>query len=349
MNQKDQIINTQPVARCPVCGGEGATRYTDLEDRLFHVPGRWRMVQCTNASCAMFWLNPAPCPEDLAKCYQQYHTHAQTAEDHASVRVGLYARWREAVWSVQYPAENDQPDWRQRLKAMLIRCIYPVRLQLAYDRMYLQPIRGGRLLDVGCGDGTMMRNLQRLGWRVQGLEPDPAAVKAARHAGLNVQQGTIDTITLEQNAFDAVIMTHVIEHVSDPKFVLEACRHVLRPGGQLVVVTPNHESWCHRLFGRHWRGLEPPRHLQVLNGSAMRRILLDAGLTSVRVRTSSRDASGMYAASWAMRTRGHHEHGRRPPPMVRCCGDLLLALESIAVALGMRVGEELIATAEKPG
>jgi len=349
MSQQNQnIINTRTVAHCPVCTSEGQPLYHELRDRLFHVPGKWRMMRCGDAACGMLWLNPAPHPDDLSQCYQQYHTHATEKDEAASARVGLYERWRERVWSVQYPADDNKPGWRQRLMAMLLRCIHPVRLQLSYDRMYLTPTPGGRLLDVGCGDGTLMRHLQRLGWSVQGLDPDPAAVAAACDAGLDVQQGTIDGIDFEADAFDAVIMTHVIEHVPDAHAVLQACRRVLKPTGQLVIVTPNNTSWCHRLFGEHWRGLEPPRHLQIFNVGAMRRILCDTGFSAVRVRTSARDASGMYAASHALRSRGYHHHGQKPSASVRLRGDLLLSMQAVAVAMGIQAGEELVATAEKP-
>jgi 2-polyprenyl-3-methyl-5-hydroxy-6-metoxy-1,4-benzoquinol methylase len=77
----------------------------------------------------------------------------------------------------------------------------------------------------------------------------------------------------------------VIEHVPDPASLLKECRRVLRPGGKLVVATPNCKSLGHSLFKENWRGLEPPRHLQILSPLALRRFLSEAGFKQVKIMT----------------------------------------------------------------
>ena len=66
------------------------------------------------------------------------------------------------------------------------------------------------------------------------------------------------TADFDTDGFDAVTMSHVIEHVPDPVAFLDKCRRVLRPGGRLVLSTPNVRSLGHKRFRQSWRGLEPP-------------------------------------------------------------------------------------------
>jgi predicted SAM-dependent methyltransferase len=119
--------------------------------------------------------------------------------------------------------------------------------------------------------------MRRLGWNVEGVEPDPVAVASARDAGLSVLEGTLSTIEYPANHFDAITMSHVIEHLHDPLAALRECYRILRPGGVLWVATPNLGSYGHKLFGRDWRGLEPPRHLGIFTRESLKAGLKETG------------------------------------------------------------------------
>lgn len=104
--------------------------------------------------------------------------------------------------------------------------------------------------------------MQALGWQVEGVDFDPKGVRNAQAKGLTVHLGDLDRQGYPDDSFDAVAMSHVIEHVPDPSALLRECRRILKPGGRLVVLTPNVASWGHRLYGSDWRGLEPPRRMR---------------------------------------------------------------------------------------
>jgi SAM-dependent methyltransferase len=141
-----------------------------------------------------------------------------------------------------------------------------------------RPSGRGRLLDVGCGDGTFLGEMSRAGWDVQGLEPDPEAAALARKTGVPVVETPLEDASFEAESFDAVTMSHVIEHMHDPVGALHTCRHILRPGGTLWLATPNLESRGHALFGRDWIGLDPPRHLVLFTRASLANALEQAGL-----------------------------------------------------------------------
>ena len=105
--------------------------------------------------------------------------------------------------------------------------------------------------------------MRALGWDVQGMDIDDAALEQARRAGLSVRGGTLEQPAgaAAGGGFDALTLNHVLEHLPDPVGALRSARELLRPGGVLWVATPNLRSLAHRMFKRDWLSLDPPRHL----------------------------------------------------------------------------------------
>jgi len=328
-------IVTRPCPRDPVFDRPGGVRYRAVVDGLYRVPGQWQV----RSNGAMFWLDPMPTPGTIMHAYVDYHTHADDAprDAGAPARVGWYHALRERVWEAKR-AGHATP-WLAKLP--------PVCEQLRFDRAFLDPVSGARLLDVGCGAGELVGRLRRLGWDARGIDPDPCAVAQARTMGRPVEEAGVEALGAMSETFDAITMFHVIEHVFEPMTVLRTMRQRLTPGGRVVIVTPNAGSLCSRLFGRHWRGLEPPRHLQVFTRGALAAALREAGFGEVSVRSSFRDASGMCCASWALWRQGRHTQGATPSRGVRLLGDATLAVEWLLTSIGLPVGEELVAIAER--
>jgi 2-polyprenyl-3-methyl-5-hydroxy-6-metoxy-1,4-benzoquinol methylase len=107
----------------------------------------------------------------------------------------------------------------------------------------------GRLLDVGCAGGELAALLAARGWRVEGADAEPALVEAARARGVEARLVDLDRAPLPwpDRAVDVVVAAEVIEHVVDTDHLLEEIARVLRPGGALVITTPNLASLENRL------------------------------------------------------------------------------------------------------
>jgi SAM-dependent methyltransferase len=97
-------------------------------------------------------------------------------------------------------------------------------------------------------------------------------------------------------------MNHVIEHVHDPVSMLKECHRILKEGGRLVAITPNIRSWGHRIYQRAWRGLEPPRHLQIFSRPSLTASAVQAGFRVCDCRAISRAAKSILLASHSLRT-----------------------------------------------
>jgi SAM-dependent methyltransferase len=216
------------------------------------------------------------------------------------------------------------------------------------NAMFLDwPGEGATVLDIGCGAGDLLVSMQRLGWRVEGLDFDVRAVEAAKARGIPARVGTLEEQIYPDASFDAIYLGHVLEHVYEPVSFLRECRRILKSEGMLIVVTPNTRSWGHRRFGTDWRGLEPPRHLHLFSSTALAETLRKAGFQDVTVRTSARGARLILSMSRI--TRYSRAMGRAAetfhPLKRKLEGIALQYLERTISSWDGEAGEELIGRA----
>jgi SAM-dependent methyltransferase len=138
--------------------------------------------------------------------------------------------------------------------------------------------RGGRVLDIGCGNGGFLAGIARLGLAAEGTEwTAESARRASGHPGVTVHVGELGALALPAGRYDAVTLWHVLEHVRDPAATLAEARRLLRPGGRLHVSMPNAASWQARRFGADWFHLDPPRHLCLFGTGNFERLLRRRG------------------------------------------------------------------------
>ncbi|HPD13598.1 MAG TPA: class I SAM-dependent methyltransferase [Planctomycetota bacterium] len=155
----------------------------------------------------------------------------------------------------------------------------------------LAPARG-RLLDVGCSKGYFIEAARASGWQATGVEVNRRAVEEARARGLDVRPGDLSGQGFGDASFDAVTLFDVLEHVGDPRALLAECRRLLRPGGLLVVTTPDVGGLVPRVtYGLFaltlgaWGHPTPPGHLVEFSRRTLRRALAEAGFEVVRERS----------------------------------------------------------------
>jgi SAM-dependent methyltransferase len=144
------------------------------------------------------------------------------------------------------------------------------RQTYAFIRRYACP--PGRLLDLGCGDGTVLHLARRDGWDVRGVELFPEQTALLREKlGLPVETSDIMSYRGEPARADVVVLTHVLEHLPEPVLALRRIRELLRPGGVAVLEFPNIDGWDQRArrqldrWGIHRRRYAPtyrPGHVQ---------------------------------------------------------------------------------------
>jgi len=288
-----------------------------------------------------------PLREDIGKAYAAYYTHAFVSKSLAyrlrqCVKRG-YAGLAYGYWK--------QVSVLDRILALPV-CLLPTLRQqvLARGLMYLRGERIGRLLEIGCGSGSFLAGMRDLGWEVEGIDLDPVAIDGARRQyGLEVRHGLFEDEEYPLERFDAVVMSHVIEHVYDPLALLAKCSRILRPGGRIVLLTPNIESLGHSRFGASWVHLDPPRHLHLFSLATLREMAERNGFGITTLRSTTRWARSVWVLSNFIRNEGTTGILKRGTLNMRLRSIVFQTRESIMLFERASVGEEIVMIASKGG
>jgi 2-polyprenyl-3-methyl-5-hydroxy-6-metoxy-1,4-benzoquinol methylase len=244
----DEPIATERGA-CALCGstsGAAFARGYDFEYATTRTEFTfWR------CACGGAFLDPRPAPEALARVYPPNYYSYGFAE-----KLGPFV--------LRFKRFAD----RAKVKAY---------------GPYLRP--GARVLDVGCGDGhvlQLIRDASAMPLELEGVEFSEHAIAAATDAGFRVYPGRIEEVELPADSFDLIIMNQLIEHVREPRDVLERMCRALRPSGHLFIETPNIDSLDARLFRRrYWGGYHLPRHFHLFDTRSLARLVGRLGMECV--------------------------------------------------------------------
>jgi SAM-dependent methyltransferase len=148
-----------------------------------------------------------------------------------------------------------------------------------------------RLLDVGAHAGRFIAVARRAGWLAEGLELNPkTAAYAAQRTGARIRQLNVNDLDAEREAYDAVTVTDVLEHIPHPLSVLSRAANLLAPRGWIAVKVP---SGFGQLFKETWRGRLCPGyrptvadnlvHVSHFSAASLRLALERAGFSSISV------------------------------------------------------------------
>jgi 2-polyprenyl-3-methyl-5-hydroxy-6-metoxy-1,4-benzoquinol methylase len=183
---------------------------------------------------------------------------------------------------------------------------------------YEPPSSDAALLDFGCGSPWFLNNLRDAGWKTIGMDVTTEVVDQVRDEGHQAIMASEEGWSqIPDGSLSTVRMNHVLEHLYDPKRVLDYMARKLKPGGALHVAIPNPSGLSALFFRSHWWGLEAPRHLMLYTPRGLEKILKESGFTDIRI---------------------HFE--RSPKDFVRSLGYFLCEWKLISPAAVQAMGEE---------
>ena len=235
------------------------------------IPGDWRRP-LAKESFEIYWRDrdsfgqiiPRPEPWEVARFYEveTYYTHG-AAETGRSGRESFLARLVfHLAWRMDRGIDTDDNWWLSQLGN--------------------EP---RDVLEIGCGNGSTLQRLSRLGHNCLGIEPDPLARAAARQSGVDVLEGTAESLPeqVANRQFDCVVLSHVLEHCIDPFKAIQNIRALLRPNSILIIEVPNNACAGLKFFGNVWLWLDVPRHLNFFTRASLRALLSNYGFAESKV------------------------------------------------------------------
>jgi SAM-dependent methyltransferase len=230
---------------CALCGSSLAAPHAGVQ----------RLVRCLE--CGLIFVNPRPTKSEVLGQYDERYFVCDKP-----VRGGY---------------ENYLADSKQILRT------FERRLRLLSGR--LGSPQGRRLLDVGCAAGFFLEKARGAGWSAEGLEVCESQALEARRKGFEVQISPLESASYPEGSFEVVSLWDVIEHFSNPVQALRLIHKWTKPGGQLVVTTPDAGSWMARTFRRNWLGFRSlDEHLYFFDRKSLRRLL---ELTGFEIQSSA--------------------------------------------------------------
>ncbi len=215
--------------KCKICGSKTRVWYKNLFDDRHGYPGKFNVYRCQN--CGFGQSVPQLSSKKIAKIYSEYYPWKQI--DTSKVKRNDF----------KMPSKN--LIWR---KGLYINGQYKVK-----------PL--SKVLDIGCGMGFSLLELESIKCKAYGIDPDMNAAKLAKRFGLKFQRGFITDKPFGNEKFDYIIANQVLEHTNDPIKFLKECKKRLSTNGKIILSFPNTNSLTRYLLKKNWLHWHIPYHL----------------------------------------------------------------------------------------
>jgi SAM-dependent methyltransferase len=236
---------------CPLC--QGPAPVLNPAHPGYQAGETWRVAEC--GRCDVQFAAPLT-PGDAI--YERIYQHARTLPGYSR-----YAWYASQVATKRHPLE-----WLAAQEEMYAF--------IAAELALRGPAGTGQVLEVGSGLGYLTYAMHAAGYQARGLELSSRAVEAARRRfGDLYAVHDISRADPVVDGADVVVMTEVLEHVTDPAALISSLARLLRPGGTALVTTPNKSAAPRNAY---WLTDNPPVHLWWFSESTLRQLGARAGL-----------------------------------------------------------------------
>ncbi|HTZ40586.1 MAG TPA: class I SAM-dependent methyltransferase [Syntrophales bacterium] len=242
-------------ASCDQCGNKAQSSYLTMKDPAFPVAGPCSIVKCT--SCGLMYTHPRPTEDDLHRLYASYYKG--NGIQRLSGGLAPFIRRQPGLLSLWHALCGQ------------------------YSSTVLRKL-SGNVLDIGCGTGDLLDQVQAKGCRAYGVEPNSSAAEMCRRKGLEVQAGSFEHLEFPPAFFDAVILWHSLEHLSSPRHALKKIKKILKPAGRVFIWCPNADSSPAVLFRHFWSGWHLPFHFYHFTPSTITSLAEVTGFRVARLR-----------------------------------------------------------------
>lgn len=297
-------MSDQQARACYVCGNRDANRLHYPREMMFGLGEVFEYLECGYCACLQITAVPA----DLGRYY-----------------AGGY-------YSYKAPKQKTDPSWALALRKRRTRALLGEREALGslmarlskhraehFDWLSQAGVRlDSAILDVGCGSGSLLRQMQRDGFSDL-LGIDPFLEQELDYGnGLRILKRHIDAL---DRRFDFIMLNHSFEHMPDPRHALQQLRNALKDQGTLLLRLPVADSHARRKYGIHWVAWDAPRHLFLHTVRSMHLLAQQTGFDVVDVTYDSSRlqfyGSELYLRGIAFKDQKPYTPGNSPKAFTR--------------------------------
>lgn len=148
--------------------------------------------------------------------------------------------------------------------------------------------KNGSVLEIGCGNGFLLKTLEAVGYDCYGVEPSPMAFNHAKNQlGLKVENKFLTDSSFYNSKFDIIILIDVVEHITDMQNFMLQIKNVLKDDGILFIGTGNIESLNARIAKDNWGYFLSWEHVSFFNKKSMHYLLQKNNFKNITIRTTS--------------------------------------------------------------
>jgi SAM-dependent methyltransferase len=271
---------TEQLSVCPNCGGKNLTVWCQGHDRLHRVNDQ-QFTYSLCRDCKLIFLSLRPVESEIKTFYPgNYEPYKATiSSDNSEYPT-------QARKQIEFFGKRNVLKLTRRLISLLNRTIdsiHPERLSHEIERFYTPTEAGLRLLDFGCGSDFFLNRARKLGWTTVGLDfSDDVVQKICKsgHQGLLMSSDVWNKI--EDESLDFVRMSHVLEHLYEPREVLENIKRKMKTGAVLHIILPNPVGVSAKIFRSRWLDLDCPRHISLYPPSELEKMLTEVDFQLIK-------------------------------------------------------------------
>lgn len=244
---------------CKICLNKGSHKIYDCREKMFGWGDEFLYFQCVNCGCLQITVIPSNLARFYPATYNSYHSQLIPQRG-----------WKSRLAALRdFSVATDKG-----FLGRLINRFMPARVDLT--SLACVPLRKKmRILDVGCGSGSLLKFLHRAGFEsLAGIDPFlPDDIKIS--SDLFVRKLSLDQI---REQFDLIMFHHVFEHIESGQETLRLCRERLADHGKILLRFPVADSDAWELYRENWVQLDAPRHLFLHTRTSFDLLTKKAGL-----------------------------------------------------------------------
>ncbi|MEK7103917.1 MAG: class I SAM-dependent methyltransferase [Patescibacteria group bacterium] len=265
-------IDFENLSHCLFCFSENLVFLFKAKDRLTNLPGEFSLCRC--GDCGLVFQNP--------RVKKEFINHFYT-KDIGYLKPHLE---KKEVSRLKYFFKNqtliNHFFYKGKKNPLYFLLTWPTALFLQIKSWpYFK--ENGKVLEIGCADGSFLEELKEAGWQVKGIELSEEVAKFARVARhLDVENKPIEEVSFEAGEFDVIISNMVFEHLYNPFEIIKKVSLWLKPKGELIFSIPYFWGFEFLVFESFSYGLQLPTHTFFFNKKIIKKSLKDNGFAKIK-------------------------------------------------------------------